>query len=70
MVYIHGGAFAHGSGTLSFYSGSVLSSNHDVVMVTLNYRLGALGFLALPNNPSADFTANFGILDIIKALEW
>ncbi|MFI2608334.1 carboxylesterase/lipase family protein [Kitasatospora sp. NPDC018619] len=64
MVWIHGGAFRNGSGSLPTYDGSALAAD-GVVCVTLNYRLGAEGFLLLP-----DGTANLGLLDQIAALEW
>ncbi|MFI9786379.1 carboxylesterase/lipase family protein [Kitasatospora sp. NPDC051984] len=64
MVWIHGGAFRNGSGSLRTYDGTVLARD-GVVCVTLNYRLGAEGFLLLP-----DGTANLGLLDQIAALEW
>jgi len=71
MVWLHGGAFLMGSGSTALYSGSRLSRRHDVVVVTVNYRLGALGFL---NAPAAggpdDLVPNAGILDQIAALEW
>jgi len=66
MVWIHGGGFLIGSSDPSFY-GPERFLNEDVVLVTFNYRLGALGFLTngLEENP-----ANIGILDQIKALQW
>ncbi|MGW1179503.1 carboxylesterase/lipase family protein [Kitasatospora sp. NPDC002543] len=64
MVWIHGGAFRNGAGSLPTYDGAVLARD-GVVCVTLNYRLGAEGFLLLP-----DGTANLGLLDQIAALEW
>jgi para-nitrobenzyl esterase len=66
MVYIHGGAFRTGSGSSPNYEGANLARRGDVVVVTTNYRLGALGFLYLPGFKSA----NFGTLDQIAALEW
>lgn len=45
MVWIHGGGFTQGSGSFSMYNGARLSTRGDVVVVTLNYRLGVLGFL-------------------------
>ena len=64
MVYIHGGnSFAEGSGNAYPYQSIV---RKDVVLVTINYRLGFLGYFA---HPSLDAT-NFGLLDQIKALEW
>ncbi|MFE4515711.1 carboxylesterase/lipase family protein [Kitasatospora sp. NPDC056783] len=64
MVWIHGGSFRNGSGSLPTYGGAALARD-GVVCVTLNYRLGAEGFLLLP-----DGTANLGLLDQIAALEW
>ena len=67
MVWIHGGAFVFGSGSQIWYDGSVLARRGDAVIVTINYRLGALGFLAV----DADgFDANVGLLDQVAALEW
>ena len=65
MVWIHGGAFVNGSGALPIYSGLALALKGDVVVVTINYRLGALGYLYVPG-----VTANVGQLDQIAALEW
>jgi para-nitrobenzyl esterase len=72
MVFIHGGAFVGGGGTSQLYSGASLAAGHDVVVVTINYRLGALGFLAheaLYDESSGGF-GNWGLLDQIAALEW
>jgi len=69
MVWIHGGAFVMGRGSTSLYAGRRLSLRGDVVVVTLNYRLGALGFLDL-SSISRDWTANLGVRDQIAALEW
>ncbi|MDJ0865391.1 MAG: carboxylesterase/lipase family protein [Myxococcota bacterium] len=72
MVWIHGGAFTLGSGSTALYAGTRLAQRGDVVVVTLNYRLGALGFLNLrslrPDQP--EVPANLGLLDQIAALEW
>ena len=62
MFWIHGGAFEMGSGR---YSGEFLSKRGDVVIVSINYRLGALGFLYVPGK-----TANVGLLDQVLALKW
>src|SRR6516162_10048863 len=48
LVWIHGGAFSSGAGSLPWYSGERFAANGDVVAVSINYRLGALGFLCLP----------------------
>ena len=66
MVWIHGGAFTIGSGSEDYYDGANLASRGDVVIVTINYRLGALGFLNLP----ALGQTNFGMRDQVAALKW
>ncbi len=71
MVWIHGGAFVLGSGSAAGYDGSYLAARGDVVVVTLNYRLGALGFLHLADvDPAYPDSGNLGILDQIAALTW
>lgn len=67
MVWIHGGAFSLGAGSLSVYEGSRLAAATNTVVVTINYRLGALGFLVI-DDPSC--TPNVGLLDQVAALEW
>ena len=67
MVWIHGGAFSLGAGSLSAYDGTSLCTLTDTVVVTINYRVGALGFLVLDDDSA---TANAGILDQIAALQW
>jgi len=67
MVFIHGGGFVAGSSNLAFYDGERLS-REGVVVVTINYRLGPLGFLALPTLGTGN--GNFGLLDQQRALEW
>lgn len=73
MVFIHGGAFVIGSGNGGLYDGTALATTQNVVIVTLNYRLGALGFLAhsslLAEDPSSG-TGNQGLLDQRAALQW
>jgi para-nitrobenzyl esterase len=72
MVWIHGGAFNFGSGSQPEYHGKNLAKR-GVVVVTLNYRLGPLGFLVHPllSKESAHGTSgNYGLLDQIAALQW
>ncbi|MGV9270629.1 carboxylesterase/lipase family protein [Kitasatospora sp. NPDC003701] len=64
MVWLHGGAFTNGSGSLPMYDGTAFARD-GVVLVTLNYRLGAEGFLHLPGT-----VPNRGLLDQIAALGW
>lgn len=67
MVWVHGGAYIFGSGSQPMYDGTVLAGGSDVVVVTLNYRLGALGFLDLS---SAGFDSNVALRDVLAALRW
>lgn len=72
MVWIHGGAFTGGSGTVPLYNGEAMSRK-GVVFVTINYRLGIFGFLAHPElSAESDLktSGNYGILDQIAALKW
>lgn len=93
MFWIHGGAFKLGSGTDAMYDGAHLAAK-GLVVVTINYRLGLLGFFAHPaldaeaaagaasdgetgdgetgdeETVAANGTVNFGLLDVIKALQW
>ncbi len=71
MVWLHGGAFVAGSGHVVWYDGSNLARDRDVVVVTLNYRLGALGFLHLGHlDPAFAGSGANGIRDQIAALAW
>jgi para-nitrobenzyl esterase len=72
MVWIHGGGFAIGAGSQEIYNGSVLARRGDVVMVTINYRLGPLGFLRLNDvtNGRIPSSGNEGLLDQLAALQW
>lgn len=67
MVFIHGGGFVQGSGSLRFYDGESLA-HRGVVLVTLNYRLGPFGFLTDPWATGA--SGNYGLMDQIAALQW
>jgi para-nitrobenzyl esterase len=70
MVWLHGGALIFGSGGLPVYDGAPLAARGAVV-VTVNYRLGALGFFAHPSLANeGDGDVNFGLLDQIAALRW
>ena len=71
MVWIHGGGFTSGSGSVFLYRGGSLVRNGDAVVVTINYRLGALGFLAHRDLADPDgFVGNWGIHDQLAALRW
>jgi para-nitrobenzyl esterase len=71
MVWLHGGAFSQGSGGYHLYDGSALCRAGDVVVVSLNHRLGPLGYLYLGwlSDELAN-SGNIGQLDIIFALQW
>lgn len=71
MVWVPGGGFAQGSGSQAIYDGAALAGRGDVVVVTMNYRLGALGFLYLDPGVGIDgYRANLGLLDQVAALRW
>lgn len=71
LVWIHGGGFTTGTGSSAIYRGHRLSERGDVVVVTINYRLGALGFLAHPSLTGVDGgIGNWGLHDQVAALEW
>ena len=72
MVWIHGGAFNSGAGSQGIYDGHDLAQE-GVVVVTINYRLGPLGFLAHPllsEESPHGVSGNYGLLDQVAALEW
>ncbi|MFD0336701.1 carboxylesterase family protein [Streptomyces erythrogriseus] len=73
IVYIPGGGFATGSGALPLYDGESLASRGQAITVTINYRLGVLGFLSHPDlaaESGAGASGNYGLLDQIAALWW
>ncbi len=74
MVWLHGGAFVFGSGGETYYSGKHLAETYDVIVVSVNYRLGALGFLAHPafaaEDPAYPSSGNWGLDDQRAALQW
>jgi para-nitrobenzyl esterase len=72
MVWIHGGAFIIGAGSQSIFMEGTLAKRGDVVFVSINYRLGALGFINLKEATGGKIpaTGNEGLLDQVAALEW
>ena len=72
MLWIHGGAFIIGSGTEPFLEGGKLAKRGDIVLVSINYRLGALGFINLKEITGGKIpaTGNEGLLDQVAAVEW
>lgn len=70
MVWIHGGGFAQGSGSVPLYRGSRLAAR-GIVVVTINYRTGPFGFLAHPAlTAEAGSSGNYGLMDQIASLQW
>ncbi|MFM9035172.1 MAG: carboxylesterase/lipase family protein [Mycobacterium sp.] len=65
LVWVHGGAYVLGSGSQPYYDGGMLAERGDVVVVTLNYRLGVFGFLDVEG-----FDSNVGLRDVLAALGW
>ena len=71
LVWIHGGAYRSGQGAVPWYNGTSFALNGDIVVVSINYRLGALGFTDLSRFGDDYATSGInGICDQIKALEW
>ncbi|WP_280500776.1 carboxylesterase/lipase family protein [Nocardia farcinica] len=72
MVFIHGGGYVMGTSALGLYSGARLALRGDVVVVTLNYRLGAFGYVDFSEfaTPARPFDNNLGLRDQVAALEW
>ncbi|MCJ8011634.1 carboxylesterase/lipase family protein [Paenibacillus sp. KQZ6P-2] len=73
MVWIHGGAFVTGGGGLPIYDGGMLAGRGGLIVVSLSYRLGPLGFTPLghySDNEDDGYVSNAGLLDQIAALEW
>ncbi|XP_077991319.1 cholinesterase-like [Glandiceps talaboti] len=67
MVWIHGGSFYWGTANVQEYNGEILASTQNVVVVTINYRLGPLGFLSLG---IPEIIGNMGLMDQVVALQW
>ncbi|HEV8064293.1 MAG TPA: carboxylesterase/lipase family protein [Acidimicrobiales bacterium] len=72
MVWFHGGGYTIGSGSWPIYDGAALAARGDVVVVTVNHRLGPLGYLHLADLGGDDYASsgNVGMLDLIASLEW
>ena len=72
LVWVHGGAYVLGSSAQSLYDGRVLARGGEAVIVTVNYRLGAFGFLDLSGftGDGATFESNLGLRDVLFALHW
>ncbi len=72
MVWFHGGLFLNGSGSVALYDGARLAAKQDVVVVTCNYRLGALGYTDLSSFGGSDYdgSGNAGLSDQIAVLRW
>ena len=74
MVWIHGGGLSQGASSLPYYEGEHLAERGDVVVVSINYRLGPFGFLAHPALTAEDtaqhVSGNYGLADQIAALWW
>jgi para-nitrobenzyl esterase len=71
LVWIHGGGFVFGSGSAPIYDGAALAREHGVVVITVNYRLGALGFAQLDTVArGGPFASNVGLRDQLAALAW
>jgi para-nitrobenzyl esterase len=72
LVWFHGGGFAIGSGSWPVYDGAALARRGDVVTITVNHRLGALGYLHLAGLGGAELAAsgNAGMLDLVASLQW
>lgn len=71
MVWIHGGAFLWGSGGVPAYDGTALAERGDVIVVTVNHRLNAFGYLYMGAvSPEFEQSANLGQRDLVEALRW
>lgn len=72
MFWIHGGRWLGGSGSVPTVDGTNLAAQGDVVVVTINHRLGVLGYLHLASVAGAEYesSGNVGVMDIVMALEW
>lgn len=72
MVWLHGGAYTFGASSQPLFDGSAFVSTGEVVLITVNYRVGALGFLDLTSYATEEerFDSNLALRDVLLALEW
>lgn len=70
VVWIHGGGYLYGSAATPWYDGTALCRNQQIVVVTVDFRVGALGYLYLPGSAGHEPVANLGLQDQRLALEW
>uniref|UniRef100_A0A0N4ZEB2 Carboxylic ester hydrolase n=1 Tax=Parastrongyloides trichosuri TaxID=131310 RepID=A0A0N4ZEB2_PARTI len=68
IVFLYGGSFATGSGSIDFYNGSMLALRQNVIVITLNYRVGPLGFAYFGED--SEVKGNMGLLDQQVGLQW
>jgi len=69
LFYVHGGSFTRGSGRELLYDGTILARDRNIVVVTINYRLGAFGFLDFSFLDDS-YIANPALHDLVLALRW
>lgn len=72
MVWFHGGGYAHGTGSEAMFNGAALARSGRAIIVTVNHRLGILGYTPLGHLLGEEYAAsgNAGLLDLVLALEW
>ncbi|QWT22970.1 carboxylesterase/lipase family protein [Subtercola sp. PAMC28395] len=72
MVWVHGGAYVFGASSQKLFDGASLVAGGEVILVTINYRLGGFGFLELTslNSETEHFDTNLALRDVVLALEW
>jgi para-nitrobenzyl esterase len=70
LVWVHGGALTIGAGSEPIYDGSLLAAEQGVVVITINYRLGALGGFVPLGGAMPGTMRNLGLSDVVLALEW
>ncbi|MDR2253721.1 MAG: carboxylesterase family protein [Bifidobacteriaceae bacterium] len=71
LVWLHGGAYTHGSGNEMVFNGDIMAAREDIVVVTVSHRIGLAGFLDLRGAEwGLAGSANAGMLDVVEALRW